>query len=241
MTGRSIPRRRGRADARSSARTARRLRPGLPRLPRLPRLRHPMPSDPGGSEAAIFVRAIGRSAQRRDRRRGAVSRATIWRWSSATSMEITTGGSDRPPFSCARSAARSGCCSMRGRAATPPSAREGLSSDDLGAVVLSHFHGDHYGGFPFLELDAMRSGRTVPLLVLGTPAKTCWGRGNASKRSGNASTPTSPSALPKRSRKRCPARWPACRRAWEAVRREPSPPAINRKHGLFRAPGGGGV
>ena len=46
---------------------------------------------------------------------------------------------------------------------------EGLSSDDLGAVVLSHFHGDHYGGFPFLELDAMRSGRTVPLLVLAPP------------------------------------------------------------------------
>ena len=46
---------------------------------------------------------------------------------------------------------------------------EGLSSDDLGAVVLSHFHGDHYGGFPFLELDAMRSGRTVPFLVLAPP------------------------------------------------------------------------
>lgn len=46
---------------------------------------------------------------------------------------------------------------------------EGLTSDDLGAVVLSHFHGDHYGGFPFLELDAMRSSRTEPLLVLGPP------------------------------------------------------------------------
>ena len=46
---------------------------------------------------------------------------------------------------------------------------EGLTSDDLGAVVLSHFHGDHYGGFPFLELDAMRSGRTEPLRVLAPP------------------------------------------------------------------------
>ena len=46
---------------------------------------------------------------------------------------------------------------------------EGLSSDDLGAVVLSHFHGDHYGGVPFLELDAMRSGRTEPLRVLAPP------------------------------------------------------------------------
>ena len=46
---------------------------------------------------------------------------------------------------------------------------EGLSSDDLGAVVLSHFHGDHYGGFPFLELDALRNGRTEALLVLAPP------------------------------------------------------------------------
>ncbi len=46
---------------------------------------------------------------------------------------------------------------------------EGLTSGDLGAVVLSHFHGDHYGGIPFLELDAMRSGRTEPLRVISPP------------------------------------------------------------------------
>ena len=46
---------------------------------------------------------------------------------------------------------------------------EGLSSDDLGAVLLSHFHGDHYGGVPFLELDAARSGRTEPLRLLAPP------------------------------------------------------------------------
>ena len=46
---------------------------------------------------------------------------------------------------------------------------EGLASDDLGAVVLSHFHGDHYGGFPFLELDAMRGGRREPLRVIAPP------------------------------------------------------------------------
>ena len=46
---------------------------------------------------------------------------------------------------------------------------EGLSSDDLAAVALSHFHGDHFGGVPFLELDALRAGRTDPLLVLSPP------------------------------------------------------------------------
>ena len=46
---------------------------------------------------------------------------------------------------------------------------EGLTSGDVGAVVLSHFHGDHYGGIPFLELDAMRSGRTEPLRVIAPP------------------------------------------------------------------------
>ena len=47
--------------------------------------------------------------------------------------------------------------------------REGLSGEDLAAVVLSHFHGDHYGGFPFLELDGRRTGRRAPLLVLAPP------------------------------------------------------------------------
>ncbi|MDE3262484.1 MAG: MBL fold metallo-hydrolase [Acidobacteriota bacterium] len=46
---------------------------------------------------------------------------------------------------------------------------EGLTSDDLGGVVLSHFHGDHYGGIPFLELDAMRSGRSEPLRIIAPP------------------------------------------------------------------------
>ena len=46
---------------------------------------------------------------------------------------------------------------------------EGLTSDDLGAVVLSHFHGDHYGGIPFLELDATRRRRCEPLRVLAPP------------------------------------------------------------------------
>lgn len=47
--------------------------------------------------------------------------------------------------------------------------REGLTTDDLGAVALSHFHGDHFAGLPFLELDAARAGRRDPLTVFAPP------------------------------------------------------------------------
>ena len=46
--------------------------------------------------------------------------------------------------------------------------KEGLSSADLDAVILSHFHGDHCGGFPFLELDRRRV-RGLPLPVFAPP------------------------------------------------------------------------
>ncbi len=46
---------------------------------------------------------------------------------------------------------------------------EGLSPSDVAAVLLSHFHGDHFGGVPFLELDGLRTGRSEPLLVIAPP------------------------------------------------------------------------
>ena len=39
----------------------------------------------------------------------------------------------------------------------------------IGAVVITHLHGDHFGGVPFLVLDGQFSGRTAPLLVAGPP------------------------------------------------------------------------
>jgi ribonuclease BN (tRNA processing enzyme) len=38
---------------------------------------------------------------------------------------------------------------------------------EVDAVVLSHLHGDHFGGLPFLVLDGQFTRRTRPLTVLG--------------------------------------------------------------------------
>lgn len=49
-------------------------------------------------------------------------------------------------------------------------ARLGIAPNSLDAVLLTHLHGDHCGGVPFLLLDAMLSAkRTRPLLVAGPP------------------------------------------------------------------------
>lgn len=46
--------------------------------------------------------------------------------------------------------------------------RQGVEPNDIDGVVVSHLHGDHFGGLPFLLLDAQHmSRRTRPLFVLG--------------------------------------------------------------------------
>lgn len=48
--------------------------------------------------------------------------------------------------------------------------RFGVSSSDIDAIVLSHMHGDHFGGVPFFLLEArVLAGRTRPLAVAGPP------------------------------------------------------------------------
>lgn len=47
--------------------------------------------------------------------------------------------------------------------------RLGVEPNDVVAVLVSHLHGDHFGGVPFLVLDGQFRRRTRPLLVAGPP------------------------------------------------------------------------
>lgn len=47
--------------------------------------------------------------------------------------------------------------------------RWGVDSSAVDAVIVSHLHGDHFGGIPFLVLDQQFAGREQPLLVAGPP------------------------------------------------------------------------
>src|SRR5215216_441431 len=47
--------------------------------------------------------------------------------------------------------------------------RLGVDPGSVDAVVVSHLHGDHFGGLPFLVLDAQFSRRERPLVVAGPP------------------------------------------------------------------------
>ena len=72
------------------------------------------------------------------------------------------------------------CIHLRGRdgpavlldcGATSLSALKTLRLDpaEVGTVLVSHLHGDHFGGLPFLILDGQFSRRTGPLTIAGPP------------------------------------------------------------------------
>jgi len=53
-----------------------------------------------------------------------------------------------------------------GASSLPGLKHHGISINDIEAIVISHFHGDHYGGVPFLLLDAAIHGRTKKLQII---------------------------------------------------------------------------
>lgn len=57
-----------------------------------------------------------------------------------------------------------------GASALPALKRVEVDLDSIETVLLTHLHGDHFAGLPFLVLDAqLRTGRTAPLTIAGPP------------------------------------------------------------------------
>ncbi len=54
-----------------------------------------------------------------------------------------------------------------GASSLPALKRSGIVRDDIELVLITHFHGDHFAGLPFLLLDAQFSRRTRPLVIAG--------------------------------------------------------------------------
>jgi ribonuclease BN (tRNA processing enzyme) len=47
--------------------------------------------------------------------------------------------------------------------------RFGVDPNSIDAILISHLHGDHFGGLPFFVLDAQFSHRREPLVIAGPP------------------------------------------------------------------------
>lgn len=56
-----------------------------------------------------------------------------------------------------------------GASSLPGLKHHGVPVSDIDAIVISHFHGDHYGGVPFLLLDAAIHGRKKKLSIISPP------------------------------------------------------------------------
>lgn len=96
---------------------------------------------------------------------------------SGTGVTVTFAGSGDAFGSGGRHQA---CIHLRARGRSPVlldcgatslTALRGLRLDpgEIDAVFVSHLHGDHFGGLPFLVLDAQFTRRTRPLAVAGPP------------------------------------------------------------------------
>jgi ribonuclease BN (tRNA processing enzyme) len=54
-----------------------------------------------------------------------------------------------------------------GASSLPALKRQGIARDAIDLILITHFHGDHFGGLPFLLLDAQFTRRTRPLVIAG--------------------------------------------------------------------------
>jgi ribonuclease BN (tRNA processing enzyme) len=54
-----------------------------------------------------------------------------------------------------------------GASSLPALKHHGIARDDIDLVLITHFHGDHFGGLPFLLLDAQFTRRSRPLVIAG--------------------------------------------------------------------------
>src|SRR5436189_5518965 len=54
-----------------------------------------------------------------------------------------------------------------GASSLPALKRLGIARDEIDVILITHFHGDHFAGLPFLLLDAQFTRRTRPLIIAG--------------------------------------------------------------------------
>src|SRR5260370_3896162 len=54
-----------------------------------------------------------------------------------------------------------------GASSLPALKRLEIARDDIDLILITHFHGDHFGGLPFFLLDAQFTRRTRPLVIAG--------------------------------------------------------------------------
>ncbi len=54
-----------------------------------------------------------------------------------------------------------------GASSLPALKRLGIARDEIDLILITHFHGDHFGGLPFLLLDAQFTRRSRPLVIAG--------------------------------------------------------------------------
>jgi ribonuclease BN (tRNA processing enzyme) len=53
--------------------------------------------------------------------------------------------------------------------------RFGVDRNGIEAILITHFHGDHFGGIPYFMLDALFfSKRVTPLTIAGPPGLEAW-------------------------------------------------------------------